>query len=122
MTFIDDERGILQQRGYPIEELAEHSTFVETAWLLIYGELPSEPQLARFRELLNGQLLLHEGMRSHFEGFPAEGHPMAMLSAMINVCGCYHRERDPKRRIAGSRQVYAGPTRRKYLPIEKRLS
>jgi len=122
MTFIDDERGILQHRGYPIEELAEHSTFVETAWLLIYGELPSEPQLARFRELLNGQLLLHEGMRSHFEGFPPDGHPMAMLSAMINVCGYYHRERDPKRRIAGSRQVYAGPTRRKYLPIEKRLS
>jgi citrate synthase len=118
MTFIDDERGILQHRGYPIEELAEHSTFVGTAWLLMYGELPSEPQLARFRELLSEQQLLHEGMRNHFEGFPPNGHPMAM----INACGCYHRERDPKRRIACSRQVYAGPARRKYLPIEIRLS
>jgi len=118
MTFIDDERGILQHRGYPIEELAEHSTFVETAWLLIYGELPREPQLARFRELLNEQLLLHEGMRNHFKDFPPDGHPVAM----INACGCYHREHDPKRRIARSWQLYAGPTRRKYLPIEKRLS
>ena len=122
MTFIDNERGILQHRGYLIEQLAEHSTFVETAWLLIYGEPPSEPQLAGFRELVNEQQLLHEGMRNHFEGFPPDGHPMEILSAMINACGCYHRERDPKRRIAWSRQVYAGPTRRECLPIEKRLS
>ena len=91
-TFIDGERGILQYRGYPIEELAEHSTFVETAWLLIFGELPSEPQLVKFRDLLSEQQLLHEGMRNHFEGFPPHGHPMAMLSAMINSCGCYHPE------------------------------
>jgi citrate synthase len=96
MTFIDDERGILQRRGYPIEEMAEHCTFVETAWLLIYGEPPSEPQLARFRELLNEQQLLHEGMRNHFESFPPDGLPIAMLSTMINVCGCYHRENHPK--------------------------
>ena len=92
ITFIDGERGILQYRGYPIEELAEHSTFVETAWLLIFGELPSESQLAKFRELLSEQQLLHEGMRNHFEGFPPNSHPMAMLSAMINACGCYHPE------------------------------
>jgi citrate synthase len=92
ITFIDGERGILQYRGYPIEELAEHSTFVETAWLLIYGELPSEAQLARFRELLSEQQLLHEGMRHHFEGFPPNSHPMAMLSAMINAAACYHPE------------------------------
>ncbi len=92
ITFIDGESGVLRYRGYPIEELAEHSTFIETAWLLIYGELPSEAQLARFRELLTEQQLLHEGMRNHFEGFPPHGHPMAMLSAMINACGCYHPE------------------------------
>ncbi|MGO9597331.1 MAG: citrate synthase [Isosphaeraceae bacterium] len=92
ITFIDGERGILHYRGYPIEELAEHSTFVETAWLLIYGELPNESQLAKFRELLSEQQLLHEGMRHHFEGFPPNSHPMAMLSAMINACACYHPE------------------------------
>src|SRR5271166_4242660 len=92
ITFIDGESGVLRYRGYPIEELAEHSTFVETAWLLIYGELPTGAQLARFRELLTEQELLHEGMRHHFEGFPPHGHPMAMLSAMINACGCYHPE------------------------------
>jgi len=92
ITFIDGESGVLRYRGYPIEELAEHSSFVETALLLICGELPAAPQLARFRALLTEEQLLHEGMRNHFEGFPPHGHPMAMLSAMINACGCYHRE------------------------------
>jgi citrate synthase len=92
ITFIDGESGVLRYRGYPIEELAEHSSFVETALLLIWGELPSAPRLARFRALLTEEQLLHEGMRNHFEGFPPHGHPMAMLSAMINACGCYHPE------------------------------
>jgi citrate synthase len=92
ITFIDGESGVLRYRGYPIEELAEHSSFVETALLLIWGELPTDPRLARFRALLTEEQLLHEGMRNHFEGFPPHGHPMAMLSAMINACGCYHPE------------------------------
>ena len=92
ITYIDGEKGILRYRGYPIEELAEHSTFIETAWLLIWGELPSPAQLKRFRELLTEQEQLHEAMRHHFEGFPAQGHPMAMLSAMINACGCFYPE------------------------------
>ena len=92
ITYIDGEKGILRYRGYPIEELAEKSTFVETAWLLIWGELPSPAQLKRFRELLTEQEQLHEAMRHHFEGFPAQGHPMAMLSAMINACGCFYPE------------------------------
>ncbi|MCO6458718.1 MAG: citrate synthase [Pirellulaceae bacterium] len=92
ITFIDGEKGILRYRGYPIEELANHSTFVEVAWLLIWGELPTAEQLASFRRLLSDYELLHEGMRHHFEGFPANGHPMAMLSAVINACGCYYPE------------------------------
>jgi citrate synthase len=92
ITFIDGEKGILRYRGYPIEELAANSTVVETAWLLIWGELPTTEQLTRIRDLLTEQELLHEGMRHHFEGFPPNGHPMAMLSAMINACGCYHPE------------------------------
>src|SRR5512135_278531 len=92
ITYIDGEKGILRYRGYPIEQLAEQSTFVEVAWLLIWGELPTAARLRKFRELLTAQELLHEGMRHHFEGFPPHGHPMAMLSAMINACGCYHTE------------------------------
>src|SRR4051794_25648480 len=84
ITFIDGETGVLRYRGYPIEELAERSTFVETAYLLIFGELPTASQLSRMREILTDNELLHEGMRYHFEGFPSHGHPMAMLSAMIN--------------------------------------
>jgi citrate synthase len=80
VTFIDGEKGILRYRGIPIEELAVKSTFVETAHLLIYGKLPTRPQLARFSDLLTEHANLHEGMKHHFEGFPSCSHPMAMLS------------------------------------------
>jgi citrate synthase len=92
ITYIDGAKGILRYRGYPIEELAEQSTFVEVAWLLIWGELPTREELASFRYLLTEHELLHEGMRQHFEGFPPSGPPMAILSAMINACSCYHPE------------------------------
>ena len=92
ITFINGEQGILRYRGYPIEQLAEHSSFIEVAYLLIWGELPSADQLAGFREMLTEYELLHEGLRHHFEGFPPYGHPMAILSAMINASSCYHPE------------------------------
>ena len=90
VTYIDGEKGILRYRGIPIEQLAEHSTFVETALLLIYGELPSADHLAHFRELLTEHEMLHEGMRNNFDGYPAAAPPMAILSAMINAVSCYH--------------------------------
>jgi citrate synthase len=90
ITFIDGEKGILRYRGIPIEQLAEHSTFVETTWLLIYGELPTAKQLRRFRDLLTKHEMLHEGLYKAFDGFPAQAHPMAILSAMINAASCYH--------------------------------
>jgi len=90
ITFIDGEKGILRYRGIPIEELAEHSTFVETAYLLIYGHLPTEAELGRFSNLLTQNENLHEDMRHHFEGFPYNAHPMAILSAMINASSCYY--------------------------------
>ena len=90
ITYIDGEKGILRYRGIPIEKLAEKSSFIETAWLLIYGELPNAEQIERFRNLLSEHQLLHEGLRNHFDGFPAHAHPMAILSAMINACSCYH--------------------------------
>ena len=90
VTFIDGEKGILRYRGIPIEELAERSTFVETAYLLIYGHLPKRPELRRFSELLTQNENLHEDMKHHFEGFPASAHPMAMLSSMINASSCFY--------------------------------
>ncbi|MBX3746159.1 MAG: citrate synthase [Verrucomicrobiae bacterium] len=90
VTFIDGEKGILRYRGIPIEALAEHSSFVETAFLLIYGHLPKRDEIRRFSDLLTEEAVLHEDMKHHFEGFPAQAHPMAILSAMINASSCYY--------------------------------
>jgi citrate synthase len=92
VTFIDGEKGILRYRGVPIEELAQASTFVETAYLVIYGELPTEAQLKRFSTLLTKNENLHEDMKFHFEGFPSNAHPMAILSSMINASSCFYPE------------------------------
>ena len=89
ITFIDGEKGILRYRGVPIEQLAAHSTFVETCWLLIYGELPTRDQLRRWSNAFTEYEMIHEGLYHHFDGFPATGHPMAILSAMINAMSCY---------------------------------
>jgi citrate synthase len=89
ITFIDGEQGILRYRGYPIEQLAEHSTFVETAYLLIFGELPTARQLEDFRGLIRQHSYIPENMRHHFEGFPDSAPPMAILSAMLNTLGCF---------------------------------
>ena len=92
ITFIDGEKGILRYRGIPIEELAEKSSFVEVAHLLIWGKLPNSAELRRFSDLLTQNELLHEGMRHHFAGFPPKAHPMAILSSMINAKSCYYPE------------------------------
>jgi citrate synthase len=92
ITFIDGENGILRYRGIPIEELAEKSTFIEVAHLIIMGHLPNSAELRRFSDLLTQNELLHESMRHHFEAFPATAHPMAILSSMINAAGCYYPE------------------------------
>lgn len=89
ITYIDGEKGILRYRGYPIEQLARHSTFVETAYLLIYGELPTQAQLHHFSNLLTEMELIHEDLKYHFQGFPPSAHPMAILSAMINAMSCF---------------------------------
>ncbi|HLX71389.1 MAG TPA: citrate/2-methylcitrate synthase, partial [Verrucomicrobiae bacterium] len=89
VTFIDGEKGILRYRGIPIEELAEMSTFIEVAHLLIWGHLPSSNELRKFSDLLTENELLHESMKHQFEGFPPTAHPMAILSSMINAAGCF---------------------------------
>ena len=90
ITFIDGDKGILRYRGIPIEQLAEHSTFVETAYLLIYGNLPSEAQLKEWSTKLTRHSLLHEDMKHFFEGFPPTAHPMAILSAMLMALSSYY--------------------------------
>ena len=82
ITFMDGEKGILRYRGIPIEELAEHSTFVETAFLLITGKLPTRKELTQTRVMLNDFSLLHENMKYFYQNFPDGAHPMGILSAM----------------------------------------
>jgi len=89
ITFIDGELGILRYRGIPIEELAEKSTFIEAAYLIIYGTLPNRAQIRRFSDLFTEYQFLHEDMKYHFESFPGGAHPMAILSAMINATSCF---------------------------------
>jgi citrate synthase len=90
ITFIDGDLGILRYRGIPIEELAEKSSFIETAYLLIYGHLPNEKQLAGWSEKLTRHSLLHEDMKHFFEGFSPTAHPMAILSAMVAALSSYY--------------------------------
>ena len=90
ITFIDGDKGILRYRGIPIEQLAEHSTFVETAYLLIYGELPSEEKLQDWSHNLTHHSLIHEDMKHFFEGFSPTAHPMAILSAMVAALSSYY--------------------------------
>jgi len=96
ITYLDGEAGILRYRGYPIEELAERSTFLETAYLLIYGELPSAQQLADWTTIVKRHTLLHEEFRRFFDGFPMDAHPMGILaSAVAALSTFYQGSEDP---------------------------
>ncbi|HEY6893105.1 MAG TPA: citrate synthase, partial [Rhodanobacteraceae bacterium] len=97
ITFIDGERGILRYRGYPIEEIAEFASFVETAYLLIYGHLPTIAELDAFNDKLTRHSLIHEDMKKFFEGFPPSAHPMAILSAMMASMSTYYEVTDENR-------------------------
>src|SRR5438105_3241126 len=90
ITFIDGDAGVLRYRGIPIEQLAEQSSFIEVAYLLIFGRLPKKDELNHFRGVLRENAHIHEGMRHHFEGFPSSAPPMAILSAMINTLACFN--------------------------------
>jgi citrate synthase len=93
ITFIDGEAGILRYRGYPIEEIAGRTNFVDVCYLLIYGHLPNAAEIKQFRQNLTYHSLLHEDMKKFFEGFPAGAHPMAILSAMVASLSAYYPER-----------------------------
>jgi len=90
ITFIDGEAGILRYRGYPIEQLAEKSNFVETAYLVMHGELPTSEQRSKLSALLTAHAPLSEGMVRFIQSFPHSAHPMAVLSASLNALGAYY--------------------------------
>jgi len=90
ITFLDGEKGILRYRGIPIEELGEKSTFIETAYLLIYGHLPTRSELEKWEHLLTHHSMIHEDMRRFFDGYPMTAHPMAILSAMVSSLSSFY--------------------------------
>ncbi|MCF6248888.1 MAG: citrate synthase [Desulfobacula sp.] len=92
ITYMDGEKGILRYRGIPIEQLAEQSTFVETAFLLITGQLPTNDELTRTSVYLNDFSLLHENMKAFYQNYPSKAHPMGILSAMINAMRSFYPE------------------------------
>lgn len=94
ITFIDGEKGILRYRGYPIEELAEKSSFMEVSYLLLNGELPTSSQLSDFKDDLTHHSLLHEEMKKMFEGYTSTSHPMGMLAAMVASLSGYYQDTD----------------------------
>jgi citrate synthase len=92
ITFLDGEQGILKYRGYPIEQLAEKSSFIEVAYLLIYGELPSGEKLKSFQYELSRHTLVHEDMKKFFDGFPSKSHPMGQLSSLVSALSAFYPE------------------------------
>lgn len=92
ITFLDGEEGILHYRGYPIEQLAEQSTFLEVSYLLIYGELPSAEALENFRIEISKHTLIHEDMKKFFDGFPSKSHPMGQLSCLVGALSAFYPE------------------------------
>ncbi|WP_410636898.1 citrate synthase [Amycolatopsis sp. lyj-346] len=92
IAYIDGDAGILRYRGYPIEQLAEKSTFIEVSYLLIYGELPTQTQLADFTEKIQRHTLLHEDLKAFFSGFPRDAHPMPVLSSAVSALSTFYQD------------------------------
>jgi len=92
ITYIDGDAGILRYRGYAIEDLARNSTYLETAWLLIYGELPTQGQLAEFEDRIRHHTLLHEDLKTFFQALPHTAHPMSVLSSAVSALSTYYED------------------------------
>jgi citrate synthase len=92
ITYIDGDAGILRYRGYPIEQLAERSNFIEVSYLLIYGELPTQVQLDGFTDKIKRHTLLHEELKQFFGGFPADAHPMPVLSSAVSALSTFYQD------------------------------
>ena len=92
ITFIDGEAGILRYRGYAIEDVAQNSTYLEVAWLLIYGNLPTVSELEAFDEKVRRHTLLHEDLRRFFDALPHNAHPMSVLSSAVSALSTYYQD------------------------------
>jgi citrate synthase len=92
ITYIDGDNGILRYRGYPIEQLAEKSTFLETSFLLIYGHLPSPIELSKFTQDITMHTMVHEDLRRFFDGFPRDAHPMPVLSSAVSALSTFYQD------------------------------
>jgi citrate synthase len=92
ITFLDGEAGILKYRGYPIEQLAEKSSFLEVAYLLIYGNLPTADELKNFQAKINHHTLIHEDLKKFFDGYPSKSHPMGQLTGLISSLSAFYPE------------------------------
>ena len=111
ITYIDGDAGILRYRGYPIEELAKGSTYLEVAWLLIYGELPTPDELSVFDEKIRRHTLLHEDLKHFFDALPHTAHPMSVLSSAVSALSTYYEDslnvRDPEQIEASTIRLLA---------------
>jgi len=100
ITFLNGEEGVLRYRGYPIEQLAENCDFIEVAYLLIYGDLPNAAQIEDFRDSIRNHTMLHEDLKSFYDGFPHDAHPMAILSSVVGALSTFYQDsldpHDPK--------------------------
>ncbi len=92
ITYIDGDKGILRYRGYPIEELAEHSSFLEVSYLLIYGNLPTAAELDAFDQRIRRHTMLHEDLKGFFGGFPRDAHPMPVLSSAVSALSTFYQD------------------------------
>ncbi len=111
ITFIDGDKGVLMYRGYPVEQLAAHSNFIEVAYLLLYGELPTAEELTKFYESIRRHTMLNEGMLRFFNGFRYDAHPMAVLSAVVGSMSAYYHDtmdvNDPRAREVFTHRIVA---------------
>src|SRR6185295_15326604 len=115
ITYIDGDQGILQYRGYPIEQLAEHTTFLEVAYLILNGELPNKDQLAEFTNIVTHHTMVHEQLARFYSGFRRDAHPMAVLCGVIGALSAFYHDsidiHDPRsREISAFRLIAKLPT------------
>src|SRR6476660_2303582 len=115
ITYIDGDKGVLLYRGYPIDQLAENGTFMETCYLLLYGELPTKEQYDTFRDLITRHTMVHEQMTRFYTGFRRDAHPMAVMVGVVGALSAFYRDsidiQDPmQREMASIRMIAKMPT------------
>jgi citrate synthase len=111
ITYIDGDEGVLLYRGYPIDQLAEHSTFMETCYLLLHGELPRKEELDRFVYTITRHTMLHEQLATFYRGFRRDAHPMAIMCGVVGALSAFYHDStditDPHQRMVASHRLIA---------------